>query len=223
MRSARMPGGVLWWREPGPRDGSRRRGALRCGRSWGCAGEEGGGTIRAVYGHGAHKPHQRPRSGDVCDGRRRHTFVVVGAADDAGDASLIAFHQAGSPASPAPRPTGRPRRPGWSRGMGTHQPVDDPDLIRLLKQAASELGAKAWIVGGYVRDSLLGRAHPDLDVVVEEGRALELADRFARLAGAAAPVIFERFGTAQVTVGAHLVEFVSARAESYKPDSRKPV
>jgi poly(A) polymerase len=107
--------------------------------------------------------------------------------------------------------------------MGTHQPVGDPDLVRLLKQAASELGAKAWIVGGYVRDSLLGRAHPDLDVVVEEGRALELADRFARLAGAAAPVIFERFGTAQVTVGAHLVEFVSARAESYKPDSRKPV
>src|SRR5262245_32388596 len=84
------------------------------------------------------------------------------------------------------------------------------------------MGVRAWAVGGYVRDSLVGRSHPDLDVVVEDGRALELAERFAALAGARRPALFPRFGTAQVTWGKRLVEFVSARAESYAPDSRKP-
>jgi len=112
--------------------------------------------------------------------------------------------------------------------MGADQPVadrpiTDEEVRRLLKQAASELRASAWIVGGYVRDSLLGRPHPDLDVVVEGGLGFELARRFARLAGADDPVIFERFGTAQVTLPGHLVEFVSARRESYTPDSRKPL
>ena len=87
--------------------------------------------------------------------------------------------------------------------MGADQPVadrpiTDEEIRRLLKQAAFELGASAWIVGGYVRDSLLGRPHPNLDVVVEGGLGLELARRFAQLAGAGEPVIFERFGTAQI-------------------------
>jgi putative nucleotidyltransferase with HDIG domain len=108
--------------------------------------------------------------------------------------------------------------------MGAHQPVEvsDEELLRLLKQAAAELDALAWVVGGYVRDKLLDRPHPNPDVVVERGDALKLADHFARLAGANPPVMFERFGTAQVTLPGHLVEFVNARAESYAPESRKP-
>jgi poly(A) polymerase len=110
--------------------------------------------------------------------------------------------------------------------MGAHQPVapplSDEEVLQLLKQAADDLGAKAWVVGGYVRDKLLDRPHPNPDVVVERGDALKLAERFAELAGAGPPVLFERFGTAQVTLPGHLVEFVNARAESYAPDSRKP-
>ena len=111
--------------------------------------------------------------------------------------------------------------------MGAHQPVTggaltDQELLRLLKRAASDLGVKAWVVGGYVRDTLLGRPHPNPDVVVEDGDGLALARKFAELSGAPAPVVFERFGTAQVTVPGHLIEFVTARAESYAPDSRKP-
>jgi poly(A) polymerase len=110
--------------------------------------------------------------------------------------------------------------------MGAHQPVapslSDEELLRLLKQAAADLKAQAWVVGGYVRDKLLDRPHPNPDVVVERGDALKLAERFAELAGADPPVMFERFGTAQVTLPGHLVEFVNARAESYAPDSRKP-
>jgi len=111
---------------------------------------------------------------------------------------------------------------GADQPVAADQPMADEEVRRLLKQAATELGARAWIVGGYVRDHLLGRPHPDIDVVVEEGLGFDLARRFAELAGAGEPVIFERFGTAQVTVPGHLVEFVSARAESYVADSRKP-
>ena len=106
--------------------------------------------------------------------------------------------------------------------MGATEPVGEQELLDLLERAASELGVKAWIVGGYVRDKLLHRPHTNPDVVVDNGDALELARRFAELAGASPPVTFERFGTAQVTLPGHLVEFVTARAESYAPDSRKP-
>jgi poly(A) polymerase len=103
----------------------------------------------------------------------------------------------------------------------TRPAVTDP-AFPYLRQAAEEMGVRAWAVGGYVRDTLLGRPQPDLDVVVEAGRALEVAERFAGLVGARRPALFPRFGTAQVTWGDRLVEFASARAESYEPESRKP-
>jgi poly(A) polymerase len=111
--------------------------------------------------------------------------------------------------------------------MGAHQPVrpdgvSDDELLRLLKRAADDSGVKAWVVGGYVRDKLLGRPHPNPDVVVEKGDAQVFAERFAQTAGAEPPVTFERYGTAQVALPGHFVEFVTARSESYAPDSRKP-
>ncbi|HKV89202.1 MAG TPA: CCA tRNA nucleotidyltransferase [Candidatus Dormibacteraeota bacterium] len=109
--------------------------------------------------------------------------------------------------------------------MGADQPVgaiDEPALLELLDRAATGVGVRAWVVGGYVRDKLLGRPHPNPDVVVEGGDALAVAREFAELAHAGPPVLFERFGTAQVTLPGRLVEFVTARAESYAVDSRKP-
>src|SRR3989442_6579264 len=106
--------------------------------------------------------------------------------------------------------------------MGAHQSITEAQLLSLLKRAAADVDVTAWVVGGYVRDRLLGRPHANPDVVVEGGDALTLAGRFAELAGAPPPVMFERFGTAQVTLPGHLVEFVTARTESYAPDSRKP-
>ena len=104
--------------------------------------------------------------------------------------------------------------------MGASQPLDP--AFPHLRKATAELGVQAWAVGGYVRDRLLGRDHPDLDIVVAGGDALDLATRFADLVGARRPVLFPRFGTAQVTWGDRLVEFATARAESYAHDSRKP-
>jgi poly(A) polymerase len=106
--------------------------------------------------------------------------------------------------------------------MGADQPVEEKQLLGLLQRAAAGEAATAWIVGGYVRDKLLGRPHAEVDVVVEDGDALAVARRFAELAHAGPPVTFERFGTAQVTLPGRLVEFVTARSESYAPDSRKP-
>jgi poly(A) polymerase len=107
-------------------------------------------------------------------------------------------------------------------GAGQPLTVSADPAFPYLRRASEEIGARAYAVGGFVRDRLLGRAHPDLDVVAEDGRGLDLARRFADLARLPPPVVFERFGTAQVRDGDRVVEFVSARAESYDPDSRKP-
>ena len=104
--------------------------------------------------------------------------------------------------------------------MGPDAPLDP--AFEFLREAAGGLGVRAWAVGGYVRDSLLRRPNPDLDIVVEDGGGLDLARRFANLTGSRDPVLFERFGTAQVTWRDRLVEFASARSESYPSDSRKP-
>jgi len=107
--------------------------------------------------------------------------------------------------------------------VGARKPLDELDpAFPLLEQAAGKVGAQAWAVGGYVRDRLLGRDHPDLDIVVAGEKGTELAQAFAELAGAPPPVLFERFGTAQVNWQGRLIEFASTRAESYAPDSRKP-
>ena len=107
--------------------------------------------------------------------------------------------------------------------MGSAPPLTDP-AFPLLRRAAGDAGARAWVVGGYVRDHLLGRPQPDLDVVVEGGLGLEVATAFAAAAGAPPPVTFPAFGTAQVKWGPgdRIVEFASARSESYPSDSRKP-
>lgn len=97
----------------------------------------------------------------------------------------------------------------------------DPAL-GLLARAAREEGVEAFAVGGYVRDWLLGLDPEELDVVVVGGDALSLATRYADLAGASRPVLFPRFGTAQVMLGSRRVEFATARRESYADDSRKP-
>src|SRR3979490_2888775 len=103
------------------------------------------------------------RPGDVRDRRRGVAVVGAGRTDHHRDSARVSIHQARSPAPRAPRPAGRSRRAGGSRGMGADQPValTEEDLLRLLKQAASDLGVKAWVVGGYVRDKLVGTPQPN--------------------------------------------------------------
>ncbi len=105
-------------------------------------------------------------------------------------------------------------------------PPVPPELERLhaaIQAAAEALHCRAYIVGGYVRDRLLGRGdRRDLDVVADQGQGIALARAVAKELGAPEPWVHERFGVAQLVVGGRRVEVVSARAEQYDPDSRKP-
>ena len=102
-----------------------------------------------------------------------------------------------------------------------HEPGVEP-LLDVLEAEANARGVQTLLVGGYVRDRVMGRDAHELDVVVVGGSGTELATAVAARLGQREPVIFERFGTAQLNAGDFLMEFVSARAESYPPESRKP-
>lgn len=95
-----------------------------------------------------------------------------------------------------------------------------------LSKAAQEMGKPAYVVGGYVRDCLLQRPTKDVDIVVV-GSGIELAEKYAAMLGPGVSVnVFRNFGTAMVRFrGAEewIIEFVGARKESYRADSRKPL
>src|SRR5581483_2222308 len=81
-----------------------------------------------------------------------------------------------------------------------------------------------YLVGGCVRDPLLGEPKsPDIDIVLE-GSAIELA-KFLRKKKISdiKPAEFPRFGTALIRVDGVNVELASTRADSYQPESRKPI
>jgi poly(A) polymerase len=96
------------------------------------------------------------------------------------------------------------------------------DVLDRIQESATERGVELYLVGGFVRDRLLGVPGKDIDTVAvgDDGVAV-LAD-LARTFGWAQPQRFERFGTAQVRGDGFVVEAVRARAERYDPESRKP-
>lgn len=96
-------------------------------------------------------------------------------------------------------------------------------IFQIISEAADELGKECYVIGGYVRDIFLKRPSKDIDVVVV-GSGIELAEKVAQKLGKKANLtVFKNFGTAQVKHKDLDVEFVGARKESYKHDSRKPV
>ncbi len=96
------------------------------------------------------------------------------------------------------------------------------EIFMLIEQAAAELEAPAYVVGGYVRDRLLGRPSKDMDIVCV-GSGIDLAQAIAaRLRPIPRIVVYRRFGTAMLKHKNLEIEFVGARKESYRVDSRKP-
>jgi poly(A) polymerase len=95
-----------------------------------------------------------------------------------------------------------------------------------IQEEAARHKTRALIVGGYVRDRLLGgeraKGIKEIDVLVEDAKGLDVANAVAQRLGAHPPVVFERFGTAHARIGDYDLEFVSTRAERYDPLSRKP-
>lgn len=95
-------------------------------------------------------------------------------------------------------------------------------LFGKVAAAAAGLNVPVYVVGGYVRDIFLDRPSKDIDFVVV-GDGVEVASRFASaLRGHHKVNIFRNFGTAMVNCDDFQLEFVGARRESYRPESRKP-
>jgi tRNA nucleotidyltransferase/poly(A) polymerase len=102
--------------------------------------------------------------------------------------------------------------------------IIEEGIFKKIGQAADRLQMDAYVVGGYVRDHILGRLCKDIDVVCI-GSGIELAEQVAREFDLPdhAVAIFKNFGTAMIKVDDWDVEFVGARKESYQRDSRKPL
>ncbi len=94
-------------------------------------------------------------------------------------------------------------------------------VFKLVSETAKELGVRAFVIGGYVRDCFLGRPNKDIDIVVE-GSGIALAEALAKKTKARVSVC-KNFGTAMLKYHGMEVEFVGARKESYHRDSRKPI
>ena len=93
-------------------------------------------------------------------------------------------------------------------------------IFGIVSETAAELGVRAFVIGGYVRDCFLGRANDDIDIVVE-GSGIALAEAVGEKVHARVSV-FRNFGTAMLKYQGIEVEFVGARRESYDRGSRKP-
>ncbi len=98
-------------------------------------------------------------------------------------------------------------------------------LFRSISGAVSETGQKIYVIGGFVRDYYLNRLQSDqtCDIdFVTVGSGIRAAEAVGRKLGTKKIATFRRFGTAQVTWKQFSLEFVGARKESYRSDSRKP-
>ncbi|MCB0685135.1 MAG: HD domain-containing protein [Saprospiraceae bacterium] len=99
---------------------------------------------------------------------------------------------------------------------------EEQQIFKIIQKAGHNLSAPTYVIGGYVRDRLLARTTKDLDIVCI-GDGIKLAEE---VAGYLRPIprvtIYKRFGTAMLRHRDREIEFVGARKESYRSDSRKP-
>ena len=100
-------------------------------------------------------------------------------------------------------------------------------IYKIVGTVADEMGVQAFAVGGVVRDLLLGRHATDIDIVCV-GSGIELATRVAHSIDPDKEVaVYKNFGTAMFHYRYNdtdwEIEFVGARKESYRSNSRKPI
>ncbi len=96
------------------------------------------------------------------------------------------------------------------------------ELFKKIHLSAQKLNYPVYVVGGYVRDLLLGKRVKDIDFVVV-GDAMKFADQLKKDLHLRTIVRYPRFGTFMTRYYGYQLEFVNAREESYSSDSRKPV
>ena len=95
-------------------------------------------------------------------------------------------------------------------------------VLQKIAHAATEMDVPCYLIGGFVRDKIIGRATKDMDIVCV-GDGIELATHVAKKFYPKPEVnFFKNFGTAQIKTDGLEIEFVGARKESYRHNSRKP-
>ncbi len=97
-------------------------------------------------------------------------------------------------------------------------------IFEIISQASQELNVESYVIGGFVRDYILGRDFKkDIDVVAV-GSGIELALKVSQLLPNKPKVqVFKTYGTAMLRFEDTEIEFVGARKESYQSDSRNPI
>ena len=96
-------------------------------------------------------------------------------------------------------------------------------VFKLISETADEMGLETYVIGGFVRDFYLHRPSKDIDIVTV-GSGIALAEQVHKKLGRKSKVnVFKTYGTAQIKVDDWEVEFVGARKESYRQDSRNPI
>ncbi|HTF22205.1 MAG TPA: HD domain-containing protein [Chryseolinea sp.] len=105
--------------------------------------------------------------------------------------------------------------------MNLAQSIEQP-IFRKIGEVADQMNLETYVVGGYTRDLILKRPSKDIDFVCV-GSGISLAQGVARALNHAQVTIFKNFGTAQIRFEDQELEFVGARKESYRNDSRKPI
>jgi len=94
-------------------------------------------------------------------------------------------------------------------------------VFKVLATIADQSKTEAFVIGGFVRDLLLQRPSKDIDIVVL-GNGIEFAEKTGQQLNTKVAV-FKNFGTAMLKYRDLEIEFVGARKESYRADSRKPI
>ncbi len=95
-------------------------------------------------------------------------------------------------------------------------------VFKAVKEIAQSENIETYVIGGYVRDLILGKPSKDIDIVVR-GSGIEMAEKVAAKLGNLKVSVFKNFGTAMFKFRDEEVEFVGARKESYQRNSRKPI
>ena len=95
-------------------------------------------------------------------------------------------------------------------------------VFNALRHVADLNKIETYVIGGYVRDLMLGIPSKDIDIVVR-GSGIEMAENVAARLGNPKVSVFKNFGTAMFKFRDVEIEFVGARKESYQRDSRKPI
>lgn len=96
-------------------------------------------------------------------------------------------------------------------------------IFEQIANIADKLNMPCYVIGGFVRDKIIGRNVKDIDIVCI-GDGIDLANAFAHTLKPKPNVsFFKNYGTAQIKLADFEIEFVGARKESYQQNSRKPI